>query len=105
MSLAARETTLSNSSVEKEDLPFVSIIIPMKNEDAYITDCLESFVKQTYPRNQYEILVIDDHSIDGSIKKVELLANQYPESKILLYESNGAGVADAYRTGIKVAKG
>lgn len=105
MSLTIKETTFSDPSIEKEDLPFVSIIIPMRNEDAYITDCLESFVKQNYPRNQYEILVIDDHSVDSSIKKVELLANRYPETKIILYENSGDGVADAYRTGIKVAKG
>jgi len=42
-----------------EKLPFVSIIIPMYNEELYIKDCLLSLVNQDYPKDKYEIIVVD----------------------------------------------
>ena len=95
----------SNISFKKDCLPFVSLIIPMKNEEAYITNCLESFVNQSYPRDHYEILIVDDHSIDNSTKKVEALIDRYPETRITLLTSDRVGVSNAYRTGIGLAKG
>lgn len=47
-------------------LPSVSIIIPVRNEELYIEKCLECIIKQTYPRNKLEILVIDGQSRDNT---------------------------------------
>jgi cellulose synthase/poly-beta-1,6-N-acetylglucosamine synthase-like glycosyltransferase len=42
----------------------VSVIIPARNEEASIADCLHSLLNQTYPSHLVEILVINDHSED-----------------------------------------
>jgi cellulose synthase/poly-beta-1,6-N-acetylglucosamine synthase-like glycosyltransferase len=45
-------------------LPFVSIIIPVRNEAAHIQDCLRAVIAQNYPRQLFEVIVIDDYSTD-----------------------------------------
>ena len=44
----------------------VSIIIPARNEEQNILDCLTSLKNQTYPKNLFEIIVVDDHSTDDT---------------------------------------
>jgi chlorobactene glucosyltransferase len=54
-------TILKNSN-----LPFVSIVIPARNEEKYIERCIKSLLNQDY--SKFEIIVIDDNSTDGTSK-------------------------------------
>ncbi len=54
----------------------VSVIIPARNEEGHIGQCLDSILKQTYPSHLLEIIVIDDHSSDRSAAIVETYANR-----------------------------
>lgn len=45
-------------------LPFISIVIPARNEVGQIEACLKSILANDYPKNKFEILVIDDCSTD-----------------------------------------
>ena len=49
---------------EGVDVPFVSAIIPAKDEEASLPNCLESVRAQTYPN--LEVIVVDDRSTDGT---------------------------------------
>jgi chlorobactene glucosyltransferase len=51
----------------RQKLPFVSILVPARNEEDHIAGCVRSLISQDYP--EFEILVLDDHSSDrtGSI--------------------------------------
>jgi len=54
--------------------PKVSIIVPVRNEERYIQETLQHLIKQTYPKNNFEILVIEGMSTDGTreiVKKFE----------------------------------
>ena len=55
-------TTLNNHN----DLPFVSVVIPARNEEKYIERCILSLLDQDYP--EFEIIVIDDNSTDATPK-------------------------------------
>ena len=44
----------------------VSIIIPARNESERILPCLEQLLKQNYPKDKLEIIVVDDHSEDNT---------------------------------------
>lgn len=48
--------------------PIISIIIPTKNEEKNIRLCLESIKHQTYPHNQIEVIIVDNHSTDVTRK-------------------------------------
>ena len=44
--------------------PFISIVIPAYNEEAYLPECLNALSKQRYPKNKFEIIVVDNNSKD-----------------------------------------
>jgi cellulose synthase/poly-beta-1,6-N-acetylglucosamine synthase-like glycosyltransferase len=51
--------------------PSVTVIIPARNEEKNIRRCLESLVRQDYPKELFEIIVVDDGSSDGTAGIVE----------------------------------
>lgn len=79
----------------------VSIIIPCYNQGEYISETLDSVLKQTY--NDWEAIIINDGSTDNS----EAIAKQYTEkdSRITLINIPNGGVSKARNLGMKIAKG
>ena len=57
----------SANAVADIKLPFVSILIPVRNEEAHIKTCLEAVLKQQYPQHLFEVIVIDDYSTDNTL--------------------------------------
>lgn len=55
-----------------ESMPLVSVLIPARDEEANIENCLRSLQKQDYP--SLEIIVLDDSSLDGTASLVELVS-------------------------------
>lgn len=58
------------SRSDHNDLPFLSVIIAARNEADFITACLKSIRHNRYPDEKYEIIVVDDHSTDGTAEIV-----------------------------------
>ncbi|MQY66312.1 MAG: glycosyltransferase [Clostridia bacterium] len=52
-----------------DKLPFVSIIIPCRNEENFIGKCLTSIITQDHPKDKLEVLVVDGMSGAERIKK------------------------------------
>jgi cellulose synthase/poly-beta-1,6-N-acetylglucosamine synthase-like glycosyltransferase len=44
----------------------ISVLVPARNEEENIGSCLQSLAAQRYPRDRFEVIVIDDHSTDGT---------------------------------------
>jgi len=61
----------------------ISLIIPARNEARHITSCLRSIVKQNYPQEFLEIIVIDDHSRDDTAALVANVQAEFPQIKLL----------------------
>src|SRR5205807_344935 len=80
-----------------------SVIIPMRNEGRYIGKCLDSVLNNKFPREQYEILVIDGDSTDRSREIVREKAAQHPNIKLLHNEKRV--VPPGMNIGIRQAKG
>ena len=45
---------------------FISVVVPIYNEAAYVERCAQALLGQDYPRDRYEILMVDNNSTDGS---------------------------------------
>lgn len=88
-----------------EDLvtPFVSVVMPVRNESEFIEECLQSICRNSYPRESLEILVLDGMSDDDTRRIVKRLARS--DSRICLVENPRKTVSDAMNMGIKVARG
>lgn len=80
----------------------VSIIIPLFNNEAYISRCLDSLINQTY--KNIEIIVIDDLSNDGSKKIVKEYVKKDDRIRLIELKQN-KGVSNARNMGIKEATG
>lgn len=60
-----------------------TVIIPARNEALNIKACVESILEQDYPKEAFEIIVIDDFSEDDTAFIVEALHAQYPQVRLL----------------------
>ncbi|MDD5067019.1 MAG: glycosyltransferase family 2 protein [bacterium] len=87
----------------KNNFPFISVITPMKNEVNYIEKCINSVLKQDYPHNKIEILIVDGGSTDGSTKVVQKLMKKNKNIKLL--GGSGVNCPAGMNIGIKNAKG
>ncbi|MDA9343770.1 glycosyltransferase, partial [Algibacter sp.] len=81
--------------------PLVSILIPFKNTEDFIVDCLESIIKQTY--THWELLIVDDNSTDSSFSMVETIAQK--DNRIKLFKNSGNGIIDALQLAFKQSTG
>ena len=60
-------------------LPFVTVLIPARNEEDNIGVLLDALSKQTYPQEKMEVIVVDDHSSD----RTAFIAQSYPFVKLI----------------------
>lgn len=84
----------------KDDyFPTVSIIIPVYNGMSTIRLCLDAVTRLNYPRDRYEVIVVDNNSMDGTPDVVK----QYPVH--LVYEREIQGPHAATNTGVRISSG
>ena len=81
--------------------PLISIIIPVYNAEKYIRECLESVISQEF--QDYEVLVVNDGSKDGSLKICEEFSAK--NEKVKIYSTENKGVSHARNYGMKHASG
>jgi len=87
----------------KIEKKFVSIIIPCRNEEKFISQCLDSLINQNYPKDKLEILVIDGASTDKTKNIVSLYIQKYKFIK--LFDNPQKTTPISMNIGIKNAQG
>lgn len=80
------------------DYPFISVVVGVRNEEKYISECIESLLHLDYSKDKYEILIVDGMSDDNT----QSIIKRYPVRLILNEKKN---VAAARNIGVKSAKG
>lgn len=81
----------------------VSLIIPCRNEKKIIVKCLDSIINQNFPKENFEILLIDGKSQDGTKEILNEYTNRYPNIKVL--DNPNMTTPFAMNIGIKESKG
>jgi len=89
--------------VSSNGRPRVSIVMPCRNEAAYIAACLESVLATDYPLDRVELLVVDGRSDDGTREIVERYAARH--SCVQLIDNPARITPTALNTAIRVATG
>lgn len=84
-----------------ENQPLISVIIPVYNVEAYLRECVDSVLKQTY--QNFEIILVDDGSTDSSGDICDEYAGN-DERISAVHQSNG-GLSVARNTGLAEAGG
>lgn len=81
---------------------YVSVVIPTYNRKDLLKETIASLCQQTYPKDQYEIVVADDGSTDGTREMVRILKTSCPLS--YRWQEN-KGRSGARNLGISLARG
>ena len=64
----------------KNQSPFISVIVPARNEAESIEACLGDLFRQSYPGDRYEIILVNDHSEDNTREIALQLASSHRDS-------------------------
>jgi glycosyltransferase involved in cell wall biosynthesis len=81
--------------------PAVSILMPLRNAEPWVTACIESIRAQTF--QDWELIVVDDLSQDASTQLVSAQRDQ--DERIMLVENTGTGIIPALQTAFALASG
>lgn len=87
----------------KQELPTISVVVPVYNVAPYVERCLQSVMQQTYPAT--ECIIVDDASTDDSLARCKRLIDKYigsTEFTFVLHDKN-RGLSAARNTGVKAA--
>ncbi len=87
------------------DGPWVSVVIPARNEEAYIAAAIESVASQTLPPGRIEVIVAVNATTDRTVGVVRQTASRHPELEVRVLEDPVAGVARAKNRGARAARG
>jgi glycosyltransferase involved in cell wall biosynthesis len=79
-------------------MPKISVVLPVKNAEQYISEAIESVLSQTY--QDFEILIYDDYSTDFTIEVIQ----SYTDPRIHLFTSNNGFIANL-NSGIEQSTG
>lgn len=89
------------SVVQENRQPRVSIIVPVYNVERYLAQCLESILAQTMP--DFEVLVINDGSTDGSLAIMTDYAKR--DDRIIIVDKSNEGYGASCNRGLSMARG
>ena len=82
------------------NVPLVSIVIPVYNQEKWIGRCLRSLINQIMKPTEYEIIVVDDGSTDHTFHALEPFLDEI----ILIKNDKNLGLPAALNKGINMAK-
>jgi GT2 family glycosyltransferase len=83
--------------------PFVSVVIPVYNEEQHIASCLASVLDQDYPSDRYEVIVADGGSVDRTRDVVNGIAARH--ANVRLIDNPGRTQAAGLNRAIAVSRG
>lgn len=92
-------------SYSRSELPRISVLVPVKNEQNVVGRLLSSLLNTDYPKNKREIVVVEDGSVDDTLGICENLARQYPSQLKIICRNVSDGKPSALVEGLKHVSG
>lgn len=90
---------------ELPSIPLVSLILPIRNEAAFIERNLTAIAAQSYPLSHIEVLIVDGQSSDGTLECVHAFAAQHQELNLHLLENPQRYMPVGFNIGLAASKG
>jgi glycosyltransferase involved in cell wall biosynthesis len=100
-------TTFTEPDAERAPLPeqpFVSVIVPVRNEEGFIGRCLTALAQQDYPRERFEVIVVDGESTDSTDSEVRTTA-EMQQLTVLFVPNPRLTTASGLNLGLAHARG
>lgn len=89
--------------MELKPSPFISVIVPCRNEGRFIGACIRSILANDYPRNRFELLVVDGMSTDETRSVLSDLCSREPN--IVVLDNPRLITSTALNIGIRECRG
>ncbi|WP_394524237.1 glycosyltransferase [Lacrimispora sp. JR3] len=91
------------------EYPMVTVMVPAHNESIVIQKTMEALLKFDYPKDKYEIIVVNDNSTDQSAEVLQRIQQNNPDSRIIVINTDhvvgGKGKSNALNIALSVASG
>lgn len=91
-----------NEKQQKNDVA-ISVIIPVRNEEKRILNCLKSLNNQDYNKSKYELIIVNDHSSDESVNVIKAYLDSVTFSCEIYNLSDKTSKKEALKLGVKKA--
>ena len=85
------------------EAPFISLVLPVRNEEKYIRACAESLFLQDYPKERMEVLFVDGCSTDRTVEILDSMRAEHPLLRVL--QNPNRTVPYAMNVGILESRG
>ncbi len=99
----------TDGRIPLKEYPMVTIMVPAHNEAIVIKKTMEALLKFDYPRDKYEIIVINDNSKDNSAEVLKEIQMSNPNHKIVVINTDnivgGKGKSNALNIALSIAEG
>lgn len=106
LNVAWRLIKTQNTTTDWVENVQVSVIVPVRDEQENIQKLLDQLMKQDSPKEFFEIIVVNDHSTDGTVAKVEAIMERGVDNLHLIHlEDSENGKKTGLTRGIDKAKG
>jgi glycosyltransferase involved in cell wall biosynthesis len=79
--------------------PFITVIVPVRNEEKFIEGTINELMSQKYPKNRFEVIVADGCSTDHTAEIIRGLQNLY--SNLILVDNPGQRSSAGRNAGIR----
>ena len=90
------------------NLPTISVLIAARNEEKRLPGCLDALLNSDYPREKFELIIIDDRSKDRTLEIVQNYSRKYTNIKVVVITKripNMSGKASSICQGIEHSRG
>lgn len=95
--------------VPLKEYPMVSILVPAHNESIVISRTVRALLGFDYPKEKYEIIVINDNSTDDTEEKLQAIQREFPDRRLMVVSTDnvvgGTGKSNALNIGFSLSKG
>lgn len=85
--------------------PDVTVVVAVYNTMPYLTECLDSLIRQSIGLERLEVVAVDDGSTDGSGAELDRYAERHPDVVKVLHQPNSGGPAAPSNRALDVATG
>jgi len=105
--LFCRENVSLNDRIIEESLkkPFITVVVPVRNEERYIESTLRQLLSQDYPMDRFEIIVVDGDSDDMTTMLARREASQHADAAVHVYDNPRRLSSSGRNVGVRAAKG
>ena len=99
----------TDGHIPLKEYPMVSVMVPAHNESIVIRKTVLALLNFDYPKDRYEIIVINDNSTDDTAEVLKGIQGKYPDRKLVVINTDsvvgGKGKSNALNVALSVATG